>query len=131
MTDNLKTAIGRKFDYNLWPPRFIHGCALLAAKNRLDLDAVLLALICGTSIFAGKSQIILEGSDRVECGSLWILNIQVSIQSKQVRCVLNESVNVRKYLNMHEFITELAWVCMRALVRVCVRVCLTCVCLLL
>ena len=77
MADNLKSAITRKFDLKLWPPAFIHGCSLIAAKNRLDVDAVVLSFICGTSIFAGKSQIMVEGSDRVECGSLWVLNIQV------------------------------------------------------
>ena len=77
MTDFLKTAISQKFDLNLWPPRFIRGCALIAAKNRLDIDAVMLSLVAGTSIFAGKSQIHLEGSDREESGSLWIPNVQV------------------------------------------------------
>ena len=90
MSDVLKTAVSRKFNLNIWPVPFIRGCSLLAAKNRLDIDAVILALVAGTSIFAGKSQIHLEGSDRVECGSLWILNVQVGYTlEKLVHLVIN------------------------------------------
>ena len=77
MSDKLKEAIGLKFDMNLWPVDFVKGAALIAAKRRLNLDSVILGLILGTSAFIGKSQIVLDGSDKVEAGGLWICNIQV------------------------------------------------------
>ena len=80
MTDLLKKAIEYRLDLNLWPPTFIEGCALVAAKHRLHIDSVIMAFITGTSIFVGKSEIRVGGSDRVEVGSLWVLNIQVSAQ---------------------------------------------------
>ena len=52
-TNSLKEAVERTFDLNLWPQKFIYGCALIAASNRLNIDAVLLALIAGTAIFIG------------------------------------------------------------------------------
>ena len=77
-SNSLKEAVERTFDLNLWPPKFIYGCALIAASNRLNIDAVLLALIAGTAIFIGKSEIVWEGSDKIESGSLWIVNVQVT-----------------------------------------------------
>ena len=77
MSDHLRKAIQRRFDLSLWPKNFIRGCALVAVKGRLNIDTVILAFIVGTSIFSGKSQIFLEGSDRVEVGSIWIVNVQV------------------------------------------------------
>lgn len=80
MSDLLKKAIKLRFDLNLWPPAFVKGCALLAAKNRLNIDSIILAFITGTSIFVGKSEIMVDGSDRIEVGSLWVLNIQVTLR---------------------------------------------------
>ena len=77
MSDHLKKAIEIGFDLNLWPVKFIQGSSAVAIKNRLNVNSVLLAFLTGTSIFAGKSEIKVEGSDRTECGSLWVLNIQV------------------------------------------------------
>ena len=77
--NRLKEAVERKFDLNLWPQQFFYGFALVAACNRLNIDAVIMALIAGTAIFVGKSEIVLEGSDKTESGSLWIVNVQVRI----------------------------------------------------
>jgi len=96
MSDSLKKAIELKFDLNLWPTDFVKGCALIAAKNRLNVDSVILAFVLGTSIFAGKSEITVDGSDRVEVGSLWILNIQVSlflISSVKLICPIQSLIN--------------------------------------
>ena len=49
--NNLKE---RTFDLNLWPTAFIYGCALVAASNRLNIDAVILALIAGTAVFISQ-----------------------------------------------------------------------------
>ena len=75
--DNLKEAVERRFDLNLWPPNFIYGCALLAASNRLNIDAIILALLTATTMFIGKSEIKWGGSDKIESGSLWVVNVQV------------------------------------------------------
>ena len=80
MSDTLRKAIQRKFDLSLWPVEFVRGCSLIAIKNGLNIDAVILAIIAGTSIFSGKSEIRIEGSDRVEVGSIWIVNIQVNMK---------------------------------------------------
>ena len=79
MSDVLKKAIELRFDLNSWPINFVRGCALIAVKHRLNIDSVILAFILGTAIFVGKSEIVVTGSDRVEVGSLWILNVQVSV----------------------------------------------------
>ena len=75
--DRLKEAIEFQFDLNLWPPSFVKGASFVAAKRRLCVDSVILAEIVGTAAFIGKTQIQLEGSDRVEVASLWVLNVQV------------------------------------------------------
>ena len=77
MSDPLKRAVALRFDLALWPPLFVRGCALIAARHRLNIDSIVLALITVTSIFVGKSEISIDGSDRTEVGSLWTLNIQV------------------------------------------------------
>ena len=76
--DRLKEAVAYCFNIDLWPTEFSTGCALVAAKRRLNMDSVTLAMILGTSVFVGKSQIVLEGSDKVAVGSLWVCNIQVN-----------------------------------------------------
>ena len=68
--DNLKEAVERRFDLNLWPPNFIYGCAL-------NIDAIILALLTATTMFIGKSEIKWGGSDKIESGSLWVVNVQV------------------------------------------------------
>ena len=78
MANSLKEAMSYKFNLNLWPKSFIEGCASIAAKRRLNIDSVVLSVILGTSIFVGKSQVRMEGSDRIDVGSLWVCNIQVS-----------------------------------------------------
>ena len=77
MSDQLKKAIKLQFDLRLWPQEFVAGASLVAAKRRLNLDSVILGLVLGTSAFIGKTQIALEGSDKVEVAGLWICNIQV------------------------------------------------------
>ena len=76
MANALKDAMGYKFNLNLWPKSFIEGCASIAAKRRLNVDSVVLSVILGTSIFVGKSQVRMEGSDRIDVASLWVCNIQ-------------------------------------------------------
>ena len=79
-TDQLKRAIELRFNMDLWPKEFVSGAALISAKRRLNIDSVVLGLILGTSAFLGKSQIALEGSDKVEVGGLWVCNIQVNFE---------------------------------------------------
>ena len=66
-----------RFNLNLWPHEFIEGCASIAAKRRLNIDSVILSIILGTTVFVGKSQIRMVGSDKVDVASLWICNVQV------------------------------------------------------
>ena len=77
MENLLKEAIKLQFDATLWPAEFIVGVSSVAVKRRLNIDSMVLAYILGTSVFLGKSQIQLEGSDKVEVASLWVCNIQV------------------------------------------------------
>ena len=79
MANSLQEAMNIKFNLKLWPTNFIEGCALVAAKRRLNIDAVALSIIMGTSAFVGKSQIRMEGSDKVDVASLWVCNVQVSL----------------------------------------------------
>ena len=65
------------FNLSLLPSDFVEGCALVAAKRSLNIDAVALSIILGTSTFLGKSQIQMEGSDKIDVASLWVCNIQV------------------------------------------------------
>ena len=73
----LQDAMSYSLNLNLWPSEFIEGCALVAAKRRLNVDSVILSIILGTSVFAGKAQVRMEGSDKIDVASLWICNIQV------------------------------------------------------
>ena len=67
-----------RLNLDLWPTDFVVSCAKLASKHRINVDSLVLSLILGTSFFLGKTQLRLQGSDRVEIGSLWILNVQVN-----------------------------------------------------
>ena len=78
MANPLQAAMNFQFNLNLWPESFVEGCALVAAKRRLNIDSVLLSLILGTSAFVGKSQVRLDGSDKVDVASIWVCNIQVN-----------------------------------------------------
>ena len=73
----LQDAMSYSLNLNLWPSEFIEDCALVAAKRRLNVDSVILSIILGTSVFAGKAQVRMEGSDKIDVASLWICNIQV------------------------------------------------------
>ena len=73
----LQDAMSYSLNLNLWPSEFIESCALVAAKRRLNVDSVILSIILGTSVFAGKAQVRMEGSDKIDVASLWICNIQV------------------------------------------------------
>ena len=75
----LKEAMNFYLNLHLWPTDFVEGCAMVAAKRSLNIDAVALSIILGTSTFLGKSQIRMEGSDKVDVALLWICNIQVNI----------------------------------------------------
>lgn len=77
MSDLLRKAIKLGMDLNLWPPEFVKGCYAVAVKNRLNVVSVMLAFVTGTSVFVGKSEIKIDKTDRTECGSLWVLNVQV------------------------------------------------------
>ena len=77
MSNSLQDAMNFTLNLNLWPKDFIEGCALVAAKRRLNIDSVVLSLILGTSVFAGKAQVRMEGSDKIDVSSLWFCNIQV------------------------------------------------------
>ena len=87
MTDfkpDLKRACSYKLDLTLWPPEFVRGCAQVAVRHKLNIDSVILAFLLGTSVFVGKSEISLDGSDRKEVGSIWLCNIQVNTTKKYV-----------------------------------------------
>ena len=73
----LQEAMNFCFNLSLLPSDFVEGCALVAAKRSLNIDAVALSIILGTSTFLGKSQIQMEGSDKIDVASLWVCNIQV------------------------------------------------------
>ena len=77
MANSLQYAMSYRFNLNLWPQEFIEGCASIAAKRRLNIDSVILSIILGTTVFVGKSQIRMVGSDKVDVASLWICNVQV------------------------------------------------------
>ena len=77
MANSLQYAMSYRFNLNLWPHEFIEGCASIAAKRRLNIDSVILSIILGTTVFVGKSQIRMVGSDKVDVASLWICNVQV------------------------------------------------------
>ena len=49
----MESIIDLQFDMNLWPPAFVRGIALVSAKRRLNMDAVVLAQLVGTSAFLG------------------------------------------------------------------------------
>ena len=59
-----------RLNLNLWPTTFVEGCAMVAAKRSLNIDAVALSIVLGTSTFLGKSQIQMDGSDKVDVASL-------------------------------------------------------------
>ena len=77
MESPLEQAMNYKLNLDLWPRDFIIGCSNLAAKYRVNIDSLILSFLLGTATFLGKTQVRLQGSDRVEVGSLWILNVQV------------------------------------------------------
>ena len=79
MANPLQDAMNVKFNLRLWPTNFVEGCALVAAKRKLNIDLVVLSIIMGTSTFVGKSQIRMDGSDKVDVASLWVCNVQVSL----------------------------------------------------
>ena len=91
--DPLKKAIKFHFDNSLWPASFRKKCFQMAAKSRLNPDAVMLALVTGTAIFCGKSRIRVDGTDREEYGSLWVMNVQVlySVSSGIRLCIYSIS----------------------------------------
>ena len=93
MANSLQDAMNVKFNLKLWPTNFVEGCALVAAKRRLNIDSIVLSIIMGTSAFVGKSQICMDGSDKVDVASLWVCNVQVSLinkgqSNKKMRAVL-------------------------------------------